>query len=236
MPLSQIQTISFGISSSGGDEDSDSGGGGGGGSSSPYNKIGSTPKNVTMTSSEIYYFAMDGGSANHTIRILKIGNTSVTFNIRSLSLNVTMTAGEQKQLDIEGGVQPDVVLKLVSFTPYSARFSLAKPAAAATTPTTPTTPATEETTTSSTTTGTPGTGNGETTAPANGTGAENQPGKNTTAVKKEWLTPETKKWIWVIPVVLVICVGAFFAIRFIQSRQDSVEIKDSQPNKKKDKK
>jgi hypothetical protein len=109
-----------------------SGGGGGGGGGGIAGAVAYRQAEVdvetgierTITRFGTYYFRLKGEKAEHTIRIVRIDEASVTFRIQSTPLEVTLARGETTDIDVTGDGAPDFELTLVGFTSNLVTFRI----------------------------------------------------------------------------------------------------------------
>ncbi len=70
--------------------------------------------NVNITQGKVVQF--DLNNETHSIKVNSVTQNSVTLTIHSEPINVTLTVGEEKEVDLNGDGKPDLVIKLISIT------------------------------------------------------------------------------------------------------------------------
>jgi hypothetical protein len=105
-------------------------GGGGGGGAASTASLGSNPVTRTVSTSGRITFTLPSGKSSHSITIKKIVNGTVTIVIQSDPVEVTLTKGETKDVDITGDGIADVRVTATSVGATTASFSLSTPMAA----------------------------------------------------------------------------------------------------------
>ncbi|UCD20651.1 MAG: hypothetical protein JSW08_02655 [archaeon] len=84
--------------------------------------IGRSPATVILEEGESFNFSFN--ETNHTITILNITNDTVTFEISSEPITLTLTVGETAYVDLDEDTITDISIKLESITDGKATFSI----------------------------------------------------------------------------------------------------------------
>ena len=103
------------------------GGGGGGGGLTTLIELSPTepPAQRTISGTGTYYFSTPGSSDSHSLRVKRFDADGVLFVIQSTPVEVFLKKGQSKEVDVTGDGVADVVVTLVSFSQYSATFTIA---------------------------------------------------------------------------------------------------------------
>ena len=110
-----------------------SGGGGGGPGMSAIPELTSTPIQRTLSTLGSFSFTLHGDTMTHTVNVKEITAAGVHFVIRSTAVDVWLSDGQSKDVDITGDGKNELTLALDTSSNYSATFSIATATASTTT-------------------------------------------------------------------------------------------------------
>lgn len=111
---------------SGGSSGGGSSGGGSGASLSPAPSVSERGEFTLNRWGRQRHF-IDRLDQEHTVRIKSIGDTTVVFIIESDPVEVELRTGQAKNVDVNGDMEADLRLRLISFSDYSAKYQVTEP-------------------------------------------------------------------------------------------------------------